>query len=92
MLSVAKLIEQPLFLAIKRSCPFCQRALSLSDANGIKPTVVDVLESAETGKLRDELEQKTGQKTVPFVFSRGRFIGGYSDLAKEPESFWNALK
>lgn len=92
MLPVSKLIEKPLFMAIKRTCPFCQRALKLSSEHGVTPEIVDVLESKETQKVRDDLAAKTGQNTVPYVYSKGRFIGGYSDLAKEPESFWKGLQ
>ncbi|PRT55136.1 Glutaredoxin-1 [Wickerhamiella sorbophila] len=92
MLPVAKLIEKPLFLAIKRTCPYCQRALQLAQEHGVTPEVVDVLENEATMELREELTARTGQRTVPYVFSKGRFIGGYTELAQEPQSFWDSLK
>ena len=86
-----KLIQKPLFMAVRYSCPFCQGALKLADKHGIKPELVDVL--ADGGAdVKSALEAKTGQKTVPFVFSKGRFIGGYTELKSEPESFWTGLK
>lgn len=63
----------------KSNCPYCVKAVEALQ-RAARPFEVHSLDDAR--ELRDELVQATGQKTVPFIFHRGQFIGGYSELLK----------
>lgn len=60
-------------------CPFCQRAKSLLDSKGYKydEYVID-----NDNDKRQELIDKTGQRSVPYVFIDDKLIGGFDDLKK----------
>ena len=62
-----------------RTCSFTHRALYLLEDEEIDTTFVD-LGLPGAGAMRRELTEETGQTTVPYVFLRGKFIGGYREL------------
>lgn len=59
------------------NCPFCIRAKKLLEAKGISYTDHNIDNNDEK---KNELYQQTNQKTVPFIFINGEFIGGYTEL------------
>lgn len=62
-----------------RSCPWSGRAMRLFSNEGIDATYLD-LDHPASGPLREELRVETGQVTVPYVYLRGDFIGGFNAL------------
>ena len=55
-------------------CPYCNRVKrALTDAR------LEFLFVDAGAEMRRTLTAKTGQRTVPYVFIRGRFIGGCND-------------
>lgn len=60
-------------------CPFCQKAKMLLDSKGYKYDEV-VLDDKDA--RRQELLERTGQNTVPYIFIDYVLIGGYDDLKK----------
>ena len=60
------------------SCPFCVRAKRLLEARGIPYDEIDV---AHDPKLRAQLVERTGRRTVPQIFIDGDPIGGFEELA-----------
>jgi len=60
-----------------RFCPYCVRAKHLLESKG-----VDYREIAVDGdrKLRQEMTDKSGQRTVPQIWINDRHIGGCDDL------------
>jgi glutaredoxin 3 len=62
----------------KRVCPYCVRAKRLLDQKGIAYEEIDV---ERDDALRQWLQEKTGQMTVPQIFAGARPLGGFSDLA-----------
>jgi glutaredoxin 3 len=62
----------------KRVCPYCVRAKRLLDQKGIAYEEIDV---ERDDALRQWLQEKTGQMTVPQIFAGERPLGGFSDLA-----------
>lgn len=62
-----------------RTCTWSGRCLRLFEREGIPVSYVDLDLGGGSG-LREELETETGQLTVPFVYLRGRFIGGFDAL------------
>lgn len=89
---VATQIRKPLFLAVTSTCPFCLNALRLAEHHDIKPEVMFLDKSTDGPEIRKELTGVTRQRTVPYVFSHGNFIGGFTELSKRPPSFWTGLK
>lgn len=63
------------------SCPWTQRAVDLLGNRGIDARFVD-LTLDENALTKTRLEVETRQHTVPYVFLRGEFIGGYNALAE----------
>lgn len=62
-----------------RRCPWSDRAVRLLESEEIETSYVD-LDHPASGPMRDELQAETGQRTVPYIYIRGKFIGGYSQL------------
>ncbi len=69
---------QPLVeIAVLPSCPFSARAVRMLRTLGIPHQVLEV----SSDELRRELEQRSGQWSLPQVFIDGQSIGGYGSLA-----------
>ncbi len=58
-------------------CPYCARARALLERKGVRWHEIDV--EAEPG-ARAEMIEKSGRRTVPQIFIRGRHVGGSDDL------------
>ena len=55
-------------------CPYCNRVKRALTGARLEFLFVDA-----GAEMRRTLTAKTGQRTVPYVFVRGRFIGGCND-------------
>lgn len=66
-------------LYTKAGCRYCSLATSLLDRLSI---VYDSEDISNNPTLQQKLINDTGQYTVPYVFIRGEFIGGYTELAQ----------
>lgn len=60
------------------SCPYCQAAERLLDAKGVRD-IEKVRVDLEPAR-RTEMMQKSGRRTVPQIWIRGRHVGGSDDL------------
>lgn len=60
-------------------CPYCERAKKLMKERGIAYEEERV--SMDDDAKWDELEKKSGLKTMPQIFFGDQLIGGYNDLA-----------
>jgi glutaredoxin len=65
----------------KRSCPWSGRAITLLERHKVDFDFVDLEEPEHEPKLV-RLAFDTKQQTVPFVFLRGQFIGGFNALSE----------
>ena len=65
----------------KRSCPWTGRAISLLERHKVDFDFVD-LEEPEHEAKQVKLTQETRQNTVPYVYLRGKFIGGFNALSE----------
>jgi len=63
----------------RESCPWSGRVVALLQSNRIEHSYFDLDGYGSDSVLR-ELKLETKQETVPYVFVRGRFIGGYNAL------------
>jgi len=65
----------------KKSCPWSGRAITVLERNKVDFDFVDLEEPEHEPKLGG-LQLETKQHTVPFVYLRGQFIGGFNALAE----------
>lgn len=69
-------------------CPYCAAAKMLLKKKGIN--YEDILLS--TGEMRRDIEQRSGQRTVPQIFINNESIGGFDELsALEEDGLLDAL-
>ena len=65
----------------KRSCPWSGRAITLLERHKVDYDFVD-LEEPEHESKQTGLTIETRQNTVPYVYLRGQFIGGFNALSE----------
>jgi glutaredoxin len=65
----------------KKSCPWTGRAITLLERHKLDYDYIDLEEPEHEAKLVP-LTIETKQHTVPFVYLRGQFIGGFNALAE----------
>jgi glutaredoxin len=65
----------------KRSCPWTGRAISLLERRKVDFDFVD-LEEPEHEAKQVKLTQETRQNTVPYVYLRGKFVGGFNAVSE----------
>lgn len=65
----------------KKSCPWSGRAITILEKRKVDFDWVDLEEPEHESKLAP-LTSETKQHTVPFVYLRGQFIGGFNALAE----------
>ncbi|MEM9336848.1 MAG: glutathione S-transferase N-terminal domain-containing protein [Patescibacteria group bacterium] len=63
-----------LTLYFKPTCPFCQRVLGDAERMGINFNLIDV---SDDEALKAELEEKGGQRMVPFLVDEEKGISMY---------------
>ncbi|PLX84267.1 MAG: glutaredoxin 3 [Desulfuromonas sp.] len=61
----------------KSYCPYCARALELLQIKGVDYSLYDV--SADPAKEL-EMQERSGQETVPEIFVEGTLLGGCAEL------------
>ena len=71
--------SRPVQVFGRESCPWSGRVLALLESNRIEHSYFD-LDGYGSDSVMRELKQETKQDTVPYVYVRGRFIGGYNAL------------
>ncbi|WP_173912395.1 glutaredoxin 3 [Acinetobacter sp. Marseille-Q1618] len=59
-------------------CPYCVRAKQLLERKGVEFKEVNL--SNEAPEVRTELMQRTKHRTVPQIFIKDQFIGGFDQL------------
>jgi glutaredoxin len=65
----------------KRSCPWTGRAITLLERHKVDFDFVDLEEPEHEAKLAP-LALETKQNTVPYVYLRGTFVGGFNALSE----------
>lgn len=59
-------------------CPYCQMAKALLKQKGI--TEINEIRIDTDPKVRDEMMQRTGRRTVPQIYIGDTHVGGFDDL------------
>ena len=68
--------ENDVMVFSKSTCPFCIKLKTAFKLNRIDFTAIELDTLGASGpEIQNELLEKTGQKTVPNVFIRGKHIG-----------------
>jgi glutaredoxin len=71
--------EIPVQVFGRMSCPWTQRALRLLGDRSIEHVYIEL--AAPGGyQLVPRLSAATGQRSVPYIYVRGQFVGGYDGL------------
>ncbi len=65
----------------KKSCPWTGRAISLLERHKVDFDFID-LEEPEHEAKATSLALETKQNTVPYVYLRGQFVGGFNALSE----------
>ena len=61
------------------TCPYCQMAERLLVSKGVA-AIEKIRVDLEPAKRRD-MQERTGRRTVPQIYSGDAHVGGYDDLA-----------
>lgn len=60
------------------SCPYCHAAEQLLEAKGVRD--IDKVRVDLEPARREEMTKRSGRRTVPQIWIRGRHVGGCDDL------------
>ncbi|WP_111641380.1 glutaredoxin 3 [Marinimicrobium alkaliphilum] len=67
----------PVVIYTTATCPFCINAKQLLNTKGV---AFDEIPVDGNTRLRQELAQKSGQRTVPQIWVGDTHVGGFSEL------------
>lgn len=65
----------------KQSCPWTGRARTMLNEAKVDFDFIE-LDDSENTHWEGKLNSQTGQNTVPYVFLRGEFVGGFNELSE----------
>mmetsp|Transcript_987 Transcript_987/g.1248 ORF Transcript_987/g.1248 Transcript_987/m.1248 type:complete len:149 (-) Transcript_987:349-795(-) len=77
--------SNPVAIFSKTTCGFCTRLKWHFKDLDINPAVVELNKDPNGLNFHEKLIQLTGQRTVPYVFIHGEFIGGHDDTISIPD-------
>jgi thioredoxin reductase (NADPH) len=74
----ASVAGHPVVMFSKSSCPYCVQALEMLKMEGAQQSAILVIniDGLDEDKIRSNLENMSGRRTVPNIFIGGRNIGG----------------
>jgi glutaredoxin 3 len=64
----------------KSYCPFCSKSKMLFSIKNIECEVIELDKLPYGSEMQAELENISGQRTVPNIFINGKHVGGSSEL------------
>jgi len=78
--TIEKSIKTNLIMIFSKTyCPYCNRVKDLFRTLAVPFTSMELDELPDGEQYQDELQVKTGSRSVPRVFIKGNFIGGCDD-------------
>ena len=81
ILSISSICIVQVVIYSKTYCPYCTRTKSLFQSEfpdkNVKVFELDRME--EGSSIQSDLQEMTGQRTVPSVWVKGNFVGGNDD-------------
>lgn len=63
----------------RKSCPWTGRAITLFNEGKVDYDFIE-LDDSENGHFEGKLIAETKQATVPFIYLRGEFVGGFNEV------------
>lgn len=86
--------QTPKVVMVSKSyCPFCSKAkkalkilIEKGDLDSEDLEVVEIENAPDCEKIQQDMQRKTGARSVPRVFVRGKFIGGGDDVVRMQRS------
>lgn len=75
--------EEGVVVIAKSGCKYCTMANGMLGDLGVAYTYKNLQEGKPDDEFRrdvDQLEKITGSRTFPQIFSRGKYLGGFSDV------------
>ncbi|PIT12722.1 glutaredoxin 3 [Snodgrassella alvi] len=69
---------QPITMYTTGVCPYCQMAKALLKQKGI--TDINEIRIDTDPKIREQMMQRTGRRTVPQIYIGEVHVGGFDDL------------
>lgn len=72
-------MSAPVVMYCTAVCPYCTRAERLLKARGVKQ--IEKIRIDRDEKLRAEMMEKTGRRTVPQIYIGETHVGGFDNLA-----------
>jgi glutaredoxin 3 len=63
-------------------CPFCARVKALLRSKSVNFEEIDL---SRDPRLREEVQQRTGRRTVPQIFIDGVSVGGFDEIRQLDE-------
>jgi len=86
------ILSKDIVAVVKDSCPYCVSLKSALTRLGLLKRALFIGEADNLfAELRSAVKDKFLHKTVPAVFIRGRFVGGYDSFQKIEKSVSNLL-
>ena len=76
-------MEAKVKLCTKDYCPYCHGALDLLNSMNIKYINIDETHDDEDLK---KAQEKENYFTIPMIYIKGKFIGGYTELKELSDS------
>lgn len=71
---------KPVKIYTTKVCPYCIRAKALLQSKNVPYEEIMVDPNDEA--VWEEMEKRSGMKTVPQIFIDGKCVGGYTDIAE----------
>ena len=67
-----------------QDCPFCRKSKDLLSGMSVKFKYINATEQGGRTKTLDNLSKLTNnQRTVPVIFHKGEFVGGYREMIQK---------
>jgi len=73
------IVNNNVMIFSKSTCPFCAKTKQLLNSLQIQYTVLELDLEENMKELQTALFNKSGQKTVPNVYIKGKHLGGWTD-------------
>jgi glutaredoxin 3 len=77
---VLSTVPEPVVIFAKSYCPYCLKVKEVLKKNHVATHVIELDQRADGVWLQQALTQKYRQATVPYIFAKGHFMGGSSDI------------
>ncbi len=75
--------SSPIVVFVKQGCPYCAGAIEALKTDGRVPNIIEA-----NSEQREELKKMSGSSSMPSIWVKGKYVGGFSD---GPED-WMGIK